>query len=120
MENLHPAVLAFLVVTLIGVAGYLLKKRDDTQAMQLGAQQKLIETLFRKHDEDVIRLQELELRVVKEHYGKPELDARFLRIEQAIEKSMDNLGAKFDAFADKLNDLTTRIVAHIEKEDAGK
>ena len=33
---------------------------------------------------------------------------------------MDSLGAKFDAFADKLNDLTTRIVAHIEKEDVGK
>lgn len=79
-----------------GVIGYLLNRKDAAQASQIAL-------LFTKHDEDVKRLQEVELDIARRHYVKDELDSRFDKLEVSIGNGLKELrdgikelGNKFD------------------------
>ena len=106
MENLHPSVLSAIVAGLVAIVWFFLRKKDVDQ-------EKAIELLFKKHDQDAKDLQEFKLQMAHNHYPKPELDVKFQKIEEAIEKGMDRLGDKFDH-------LAKALVDHISKEDARK
>lgn len=72
-------------------------------------QQSQVTLLFQKHDEDVERLRGVEMRIASDHYIKPELDAKFEKIEVAVRQgfqevsgSMKGMGDRFDALAHQL------------------
>lgn len=71
------------------VLWWLLRQKDYRQEKQ-------IELLFQKHDDDAKRLQDLELEIAKNHYLKNELDAKFDKIENAFRDGMKDMGDKID------------------------
>ena len=77
------------------VLWYLLRQKDAKQ-------QKDIELLWTKHDEDAQRLTDLSLEIAKKHYERPELDGKFDRLEASIRDGLKDLGAKFDRLAEAL------------------
>ena len=93
----HFAVeLSLLVITgFFIVLWWLLRQKDTAQARQ-------IELLFTKHDQDAGRLADLELKIAANHYIKPELDAKFERLESSIREGMRELGGKFDRLSEAL------------------
>jgi hypothetical protein len=74
------------------VLWWLLKQKDEKQESS-------IKILFEKHDEDARKLDELKLEIARQHYVKPELDAKFDRLELSIKDGMHELGDKFDKLA---------------------
>jgi hypothetical protein len=86
---MEPWLIQTSILCLVGVVGYLLRQKDVEQA-------KSIALLFKKHDDDVTRLNDFELRIAQNHYIKPELDTKFNKLETTIKESMDSLGSKFD------------------------
>jgi uncharacterized coiled-coil protein SlyX len=89
MEWNFGAILAASIGVLGSAFGYLLSRKDSHQADQ-------ITDLFRKHETDASRLQDLEIKVAADHYPKHEinailsqlrsyLDEKFDRIEKALE-----------------------------------
>ena len=100
---MEPWMLQALILGLIGLIGYFLRQKDTEQA-------KSIAILFHKHDEDALKLQQLELRIANEHYIKPELDSKFDKLDNTIKSMSDSLGHKFD----KLSDI---LIAHLVKEE---
>ena len=93
-----------IVNGLLVVLWYLLRQKDV-------AQQKAIDLLFSKHDEDVGELQNLKFQIAKSHYDKPELDQKFDRLETAIQEGMRDLGSRFDR-------LSEILVKHVTKEES--
>lgn len=87
---------------LISLLGYFLRTKAAEQSAQ-------IKTLFEKHDSDVVALQELRVQIAAKHYERPELDAKFDRLDETFRQGFNALGAKFD----KLSDALT---SHISKE----
>lgn len=71
------------------VLWWLLKNKDERQ-------EDSIKMLFEKHEEDAKKLEELKLEIARQHYIKPELDAKFDRLEISIKDGMHELGNKFD------------------------
>ncbi len=67
-------------------------------------QQESIDILFKKHDEDAKRLDDFKLEIAKLHYVKPELDAKFDKLEVSFKSGMDSLG---DRFAHEITRLGT-------------
>lgn len=57
-----------------------------------------MEVLWKKHDEDVIELRELQREIDRKHYVKDELDKRFEKLEHTISIGLSGLGDKFDKF----------------------
>lgn len=100
---MEPWMLQASILGLLGIVGYFLRQKDAEQARSIAL-------LFKKHDEDVERLNQFELKIAQNHYVKPELDNRFERLETAIKTSMDGLGNKFD-------ELSKLLIAHLIKED---
>lgn len=96
-----------LIMTAVGgvfsVLWWLLRQKDE-------AQQEQIRLLFRKHDDDAAALQELRVMIAQKHYERPELDAKFDRLDQTFREGFRDLGTKFD----KLSDTLT---IHITKEE---
>ena len=91
---------SFVLLTVEGVFAvlwWLLRQKD-------AAQQKSIEILFKKHDDDARELQELKLQIAEGHYKKGELDAKFDRLESAFRDGLRDLGDKFDHLAGVLVD----------------
>lgn len=80
---------------IVSVIGYLLAAKDN-------AQEKQITALWEVHNADASRLANLELHVAKEHYIKPELDAKFAHLEIAFRDGFHELGNKFDKLSDRL------------------
>lgn len=88
------------------------KEIDDLQVKfneKCEFQQKQTSLLFVKHDEDVERLRGVEMRLASDHYVKPELDAKFDKIEAAVKQgfhevsvSMKGMGDRFDSLANQL------------------
>jgi len=99
MTDLIPLV----PTVIIPLLWYLLKQKDDKQ-------QKQVDILFTKHDEDAKALTDLKLKIAERHYEKNELDYKFDKLELTIKNSFDSLGIKFD----KLSDV---LVSHIHHED---
>lgn len=77
----------FLLGGIFTVLWFLLRQKDAKQGDEIAL-------LFKKHDEDAKRLQELELDIARRHYVKDELDSRFDRLENSIRESMRELGAE--------------------------
>jgi hypothetical protein len=103
-KSLMPHDLVDIVTEgLLVVLWYLLRQKDV-------AQQKSIDLLFKKHDDDSADLQGLKLKIAKTHYDKPELDQKFDRLETAIQEGMRDLGARFDR-------LSEILVKHISREE---
>ena len=69
-----------------------------------------LDLLFRKHDLDVVALQELRVLIASNHYERNELDKKFDKIEIAFSTGFSVLGSKFDKLAETL-------VSHIINED---
>lgn len=88
----------------ISVIGWLLRNKDAEQASS-------IRLLFEKHDNDALALQELRVQIAAKHYERPELDAKFDRLDATFRDGFDKLGQKFDRLSDTLS-------GHISKEDS--
>ncbi len=100
---MEPWVTQGLILGLIGLVGYFLRQKDAEQGQK-------IDRLFQIHDKDVEKLAALELKIASDHYIKPELDAKFEKMEATFRNGFETLGNKFD----KLSEV---LVAHIIKED---
>lgn len=100
----------FALGTIFSIIGWLLKNAVAAQKEKTSEQTKLIETLFRKHDEDARRLDELRLEIARKHYVKEELDSRFDKLETTTRRG-------FEVLTDKFDDLAKALLAHIQKED---
>lgn len=105
-----------LVIVGVGtVVWYLLKQKDDKQQKELEAIQaemkKAFEDLYTKHNSDVEKLRDLEVKIASDHYKKSELDQRFDRLETNIREGFKSLGDRFDK-------LSSALLDHISKEDA--
>jgi hypothetical protein len=88
-----------LMLSLVGavftLVSFLLREKDKKQEEQ-------IKLLFVKHDEDAAKLERLELEIAKHHYIRPELDAKFDKLEGSIVEGLDKLGVKFDKLSERL------------------
>ena len=86
---------SILPTGLIAVLWYLYKKKEDKT-------DEALKMLWNKHDSDAQALQDLKLSVIAEHYKKGELDNKFNKLEHTIEKSLSELGCKFDRLSEIL------------------
>jgi hypothetical protein len=77
------------------VLWWLLRQKDERQ-------EEAIKLLFTKHDSNEKKIDAFQLEVAKMHYVKPELDAKFDRLEVSIKEGMHELGTKFDKLSDVL------------------
>jgi hypothetical protein len=68
---------------------WFVRTRDDARA-------KSINLLFRKHDEDVEKLQELKIIIAGRHYERGELDIKFEKLEHTFKEGFNTLGDRFD------------------------
>ncbi len=101
---MDPWMLQAFILGLVGLVGYFLRQKDAEQGQK-------IDKLFQIHDKDVEKLAALELKIASDHYIKPELDAKFDKMETTFRVGFETLGGKFDK-------LTEILVAHVAKEDA--
>ena len=100
---MEPWVIEVGVVVIISLVAYLLRSKDEKQ-------EKRIDKLFDLHDTDALKLTALALKIASDHYVKPELDAKFDRMENTFRTGFESLGSKFD----KLSNI---LIAHVAKED---
>lgn len=83
MEWLGPVIAALLGI-FGSIFGYLLNRKDV-------AQERDIQNLYAKHDEDANRLRELELQVAQKHYQKIEVDSILDRFKSYLDERFDRL-----------------------------
>ncbi len=88
----------------ISIIFWFLRQKDEQQANQ-------IKLLFEKHDADAQALQDLRVQIASKHYERPELDAKFDKLELAIKEGFSGMRQDFS----KLSDV---LIDHIRKEDA--
>ena len=88
-------IVLFIVGAVFTLISFLLRQRDEKQEEQ-------IKLLFAKHDDDAAKLEKLELEIAKQHYIRPELDAKFDKLEGSIVDGLDKLGMKFDRLGERL------------------
>lgn len=69
-----------------------------------------IALLFTKHDDDVERLRQLEMRVGTEHYNKPEIDAKVERIEATLRQGFSEMSADIKAMGKQFDDLSRQLI----------
>ncbi len=96
----------FALTTIFAVIGFFLRQKDEQQAAQ-------IKLLFEKHDADAQALQELRVQIAAKHYERPELDAKFDKLEQAIKEGFGGMRSDFAR-------LSEILIDHIRKEDGHK
>ena len=104
-------ILSILGILIVPAITYLLNKKDAAQEKEIAELQATCKLLFKKHDDDAAALVLLQRQIDKEHYVKPELDARFQSLESTFRTGMHDLGAKFDR-------LSNLLVEHITKGNA--
>lgn len=118
---MEPALLSLVPSVIISLLIWLLKNKDAAQskeiedlrtqhAKDLSEVRANLDLLFRKHDLDVVALQELRVLIASNHYERNELDKKFDKIEIAFSTGFSVLGSKFDKLAETL-------VSHIINED---
>lgn len=106
-----------IAITVVGfvlsVVLWLLKSKDQSQQRDIeGIGMRLDKTadglkgsiidLYGKHEADVARLSEVEIKLASRHYEKSELDARFDRMEHNLGARLDKIAERLDKIADKL------------------
>ena len=104
-------VLSILGILIVPAITYLLNKKDAAQEKEIAELQATCKLLFKKHDDDVAALVLLQRQIDKEHYVKPELDARFQSLETTFRTGLHDLGAKFDRLSDFLIEHVTKASA---------
>lgn len=104
-------ILSILGILIVPAIAYLLDKKDSAQEKEIADLKDATHLLFKKHDDDAAALVLLQRQIDKEHYVKPELDARFQSLESTFRTGMHDLGAKFDR-------LSNLLVEHITKGNA--
>ena len=82
------------------IVGYLLANKDKQQGEEINEIKGHIQTLFNKHDVDADALQNLRVQIAAKHYERPELDAKFDKLETTVKDGFTAIGARLD----KLND----------------
>ncbi len=82
------------------IVGYLLANKDKQQGDEINEIKGHITTLFTKHDLDADALQNLRVQIAAKHYERPELDAKFDKLENTVKDGFNALGVRLD----KLND----------------
>lgn len=97
-----PELIGIGVSTVFGVVAWLLKNKDSAQEKKLEQIDKQISLLFDKHDSDAAALQDLRVQIAAKHYERPELDAKFDKLESTFREGFHDLGAKFDRLSDAL------------------
>ena len=85
----------FVIGGIFVVLWFLLRQKDAQQ-------EERIKLLFEKHDADAARLDDFKLEIAQKHYIRPELDARFDKLETSIRSGMNDLGSKFDRLSEVL------------------
>ena len=75
-------ILSILGILIVPAFAYLLNKKDAAQEEKINAHGDSIKLLFKKHDDDAAALVLLQRQIDKEHYIKPELDARFQSLDE--------------------------------------
>ena len=95
----------FLIAGVFSVLWWLLRQKDAAQAEQ-------IKLLFLKHDEDAEKLAALSLKIAEMYYVKPELDVKFVHLENSIREGMRELGGKFDRLTETLIVMKERTNGH--------
>jgi hypothetical protein len=103
-------ILSILGILIVPAFAYLLNKKDAAQGEQIKALGDLIKLLFKKHDDDVAALILLQRQIDKEHYVKPELDARFQSLESTFREGFASLKSEF-------RELAQLFMAHVTKDD---
>lgn len=104
-------ILSILGILIVPAFAHLLNKKDTAQEKEIKALQDHVQLLFKKHDDDAAALVLLQRQIDKEHYVKPELDARFQSLESTFRAGMHDLGAKFDR-------LSSFLMEHVTKASA--
>ena len=99
--DLTPFLLLGMQAVLI-VLWYLLRQKDAAQEKEIAGLRAENKLLWEKHDADVQRLADLELKVASGYYQKHELDARLERMEQAVQSGLERLTVKVDRIAEML------------------
>lgn len=69
----------------------------------------LIDTLFKRHDIDVEKLQNFRIEVAGAHYVKPELDAKFDRMEKLFTDSLNSLNTTIRDLGNKIDRYTESL-----------
>lgn len=103
--------LSIFGVLIVPVITYLLDKKDTAQEKEIAALQETCRLLFKKHDEDAAALGLLQRQIDKEHYIKPELDARFQSLETTFREGFTGLRTEF-------KELANILIVHIAKSDS--
>lgn len=93
----------FLLGGVFTVLWWLLQKKDSAQEEQ-------IRLLFKKHDDDAQRLQDLELKIAGSYYHKEELDKRFDKLDQTFREVAGDISRE-------IRDLSQRLLEHMIKEE---
>ena len=88
MESILP-ILPYVVGVLLGIIGYLLKKKDDEQG-------EFIKDLYLKHEDDMKALQSLSIKLAERHYEKPELDALFKLTRDTMKEGFGELKSSIE------------------------
>lgn len=90
------------VSALLTVVWWLLRQKDAAQEKEIASLKGDIKLLWDKHDVDVNRLTDLELKVASGYYEKRELDGRLDRFEQAVQGNIDRVLQKVEKLADAI------------------
>lgn len=104
-------IISILGILIVPAFAYLLNKKDSAQEEKIKTQGEAIKLLFKKHDDDAAALVLLQRQIDKEHYVKPELDARFQSLESTFREGFASLKSEF-------RELAQILIAHVTKEDA--
>ena len=87
------------ITVLFGIIGWLINRG-------VVANEKSIDLLFKKHDDDVDALQALREIVIGQHYRRDELDVKFEKLDDTFRNGFRDMG-------DKLDKLTTTLISHL-------
>lgn len=123
----YVAVAVFAMGAVFGVIGWLLNHKDQQQEREIAEIKKTIDgnsqerresikRLFELHQEDAKRLVDVEIHLAKNHYDKMELDARFGRLEDAVNKGFEGIHAAIKSLSVELRECKDSNCHHRERQ----
>lgn len=108
---MEPWVIQLVIVGVGTLVWWLLRSRAAKAEVEFAEHKTqikaVLDLLWSKHDEDVLRLQALELRIASEHYVKRELDDKFDRLDNTFRQGMGELSADIKALSKTMVDCMT-------------
>ena len=89
-------------------------RNSEDQALRMkmweeykAAQKAHIDALYELHRTDAAKLTDLEIKLAKEHYDKPEVNSIVADIKDTLQRGFDGMGERFDALARVFTDHIT-------------